>query len=578
MSDVGLSFEPLFPIGVVSGVSLVALVFLTWQELRKKHKWIAYRIVASSLIIISIAGLVLQPSFSSEQASVIILTPGYDPLKVDSVLKLNPDLRILRSELADPFRNSVGQRSWNLDGEDVKYIFGEGLPEYALERISNSSFVFLPTKLPSGVQQLNIPEIFAGRENSLSGIFRAQQRTKLKLVGPAGSEDSTFVDNNNASFTLSFKPKQSGLFVFHLVAEGSSAAKTSERLPIEIKPEMKLRILFMQDFPSPEFRYLKNHLGAQGHSVVVRTRTSKSNFTEEFINTPKFQLRNVSADLLNRFDLLLSDSKAIEGLTTQEKLNVEQAVRNGLGLLVIQEKPAKKNEFYSIRGKVTSIDTAHVLINRKAYVLSCLPIEVTRGMEVESVTENRRRTLAGYRFLGAGKIGFQLLQETFRMKLQGDTVDYGTIWSTLIERISRRKVEDFMLKLDTHFPFYTDEPMVFSLTTNGKTAEVFSDSIKTPLQEDVVIDDYWHGNVWTGRKGWHQLRVNDSTKFNYFVCGQSEWRSLRAANVMNQTKASQDQKVLKNKYPLTTRTPVSSVLFFLVFLIAGAFLWLAAKI
>lgn len=578
MNKFGVSFEPLFPIGWVIGLASIAFAILVWLEMKKKQKLKRYRIAAVFFIVLSITNLILRPFFSTTHNSgILLLTPRYDKAKVDSILKLNPTVKIKRIKTAEPFPNSEELSTHRLSGDDVKYIFGEGLPKYALDEVRAENFVFLPAPLPVGVVELNLPELFSGRINTVSGIFNAKQKTKLKLVGPGGVEDSTVVDQKRKSFSFSFVPKLAGLFTYDLISEDSLGAKTSERLPIDVKSPNKLRVFFMQDFPSSEFRYLKNFLSEGRHSIVVRTRTSKANFTEEFINVSKFQTKNISVDLLNRFDLLLADSKAIAGLPLNERSNIEQAVRNGLGLIVAQDQPSKKNEFYSIGGRVISTDTAHFQITNKGYVLPALPIEIQLQSDINPILRNKKRVLAGYRFFGAGRIGFQLLRETFRIKLEGNGSGYSAIWSTLIEKVSRKKTRDFDLWINTCFPYYPDEPISFSITATVGAPKVSSDGIKIPLEEDVIISDYWHGKTWVSKPGWHQLGTADSSAINYFVHEISEWEALRAAYSSNQTKIA-TARSLKNSHAVIQPQPISPLIFYFIFLFAAGFLWLAPKI
>lgn len=578
MNEIGLNFEPLFPFGLVLAFFFVVLSFLFWLELKKKQKLVTYRFVALLLMAISVIGLVLRPSFSSEQKQgVILLTRGYDKGKVDSVLKLTPDLKIVSTKSAEPFPKSQSLSASSLDRNNIKYIFGEGLPEYSFEEFSHPSFDFLPAPFPEGIVELKVPEVFSDRTNSLSGIFHAEHRTKLKLIGPTGPEDSTLLDKKKNSFALSFIPKQPGLFIYYLVSENSLGQKTSERLPIEVNSATKLRVLLLQDFPSIEFRHLKSFLTESGHSLVVRTRVSKTNFIEEFINMPRSQVKNISAELLNSFDVLLADSKTIENLAVYEKSILAHAIQNGLGFMIVPYTPSREHEFYSIVGKRISTDTARFRIRNKSYVLPALPLDIKVEYSVKSIFKNRKRILAGYRLLGAGKIGFQLLQETYRLRQEGNGSDYATMWSTLIEKISRRKTKNFELKLTAYFPYYMDEPIPFAVISSGKTPELFADGIKIPLREDVIIDDYWHGKTWAGNPGWHQLRATDSATLNYFVHQPSEWSSLRAAYSTKQTQIACDRPSQKQA-PFTEHRLVPPLVFYIIFLFASGFLWLMPKI
>jgi hypothetical protein len=466
----------------------------------------------------------------------------------------------------------------NLADENIKYILGEGLPNFALDLISSSGFTFFPCKTPQGIIELTVQKIFSNRRNSISGVFNSSQKTKLKLIGPGGAEDSAIIQNGTHAFTLYLRPKQSGLVLYNLISEDSAGKKLSERLPIEVEQEQRLRILFLQNFPSAEIRSLKNFLSEKGHSVAFRSQTSKNNFSEEFINTPRVRLNPSTPELLRLFDLLMIDSKTMDGLSKSEKSILEKSVFNGLGLIVSQDFKLQKTEFYSIKGKMITNDTVHLSLANKKYVMSALPFEIAGSHSLESILKNNKRILAGYQFFGAGKIGFQLLQETYRLPLEGSHEDYALIWSPLIEKVARREKEKFHIKLNTDFPYYADEPVDFSVISSGQKPEIYSDNEKIPLTEDIIIDDYWHGQTWCGKSGWHSLNATDSVTVNYFIHEPTEWKSLRESNSIKDTSLAQSKSLKSTAIHRKVTRQVSLLLFCVIFLVASGFLWLAPKI
>ena len=85
-------------------------------------------------------------------------------------------------------------------------------------------------------------------------------------------EDSvSFTQQGNHDFTLSLTPKQSGLFVYSVVIEDDGKSVT-QKFPVEVKEEKKLNILFVQNYPTAETRYLKNFLIENGHALAVQIK------------------------------------------------------------------------------------------------------------------------------------------------------------------------------------------------------------------------------------------------------------------------------------------------------------------
>src|SRR5260221_961026 len=421
MSDFKMSFDPLFSWWIVAPVSILAFAVFMWFELKRNLPLLIPRVIALILILISILALLLQPFFKTEKKTeAVLLTPNFEKSKVDSSLRLEPKIKILRLAEAGPYPDSETLTSFRgLSYENIKYIFGEGIPGYALDLLSKRDFQFIPCRLPFGVVELTVPEIFSNRRNSFYGSFNSPGKTKLKLVGPSGVEDSINLSPGNNSFMLSFHPKRSGLFLYDLISTDSLGNTFLEKLPIEVLEERALRILFVQKFPSAEMRYLKNFLAGKGHSIAMRTQTSKNNFNEEFINSPKTRLGEFTNDLLSSFDLVLIDSKTIDQLTKDEKSTLQKSVSGGLGLVVVQNDAPSKADFYLNTGKKIYSDTVRLRLPSAQRVLPALPFKVSDQPSIESVIKSKDRVLAGYRFFGAGKIAFQFLQETYRLALEG---------------------------------------------------------------------------------------------------------------------------------------------------------------
>jgi len=497
---------------------------------------------------------------------------------VDSLLRLEPQVKIIRLVEAESYPNSETFISFqSLFYENIKYIFGEGIPGYALDLLSKRDFQFIPCQLPFGVVELTVPEIFSNRRNSFYGSFNSPGKTKLKLVGPSGVEDSINLSPGNNSFTLSFHPKRSGLFLYDLISTDSLGNTSSEKLPIEVIEERALRILFVQKFPSAEMRYLKNFLVGKGHSIAVRTQTSKNNFNEEFINSPQNRLGEFTNDLLSSFDLVLVDLKTIDELTKDEKSTMQKSIFGGLGLIVVQNDVPSKTDFYTVKGEKISADTVRLRLPSAQRVLPVLPFKVIGRSSIESVIKSKDRVLAGYRFFGAGKIAFQFLQETYRLALEGLHEDYAFIWTSLIESSARKQNKKFDLKLISAFPYYPNEPLRLSILSSGEKPVIQSDGIMAPVKEDVLVDDYWEAESWAGKFGWHRFTAGDSSALNYFILQPSEWRSLRIANQMKETSLARTMQPGNSVLQFENRK-ISPLLFYLIFIFASGFLWLAPKI
>ncbi len=588
MNNSPFTFDPLFPVWTITVMTILLFVFILWKEVRRKQRFLTMRIIAQLLIIISILGLVLRPFIYEEKKSPdsILLTRGYSTSKVDSLLKKYPKLHIITTDNASTYSNSEvlpNLQDLSSIGDGIRFIVGEGLSHDALELISVKSFRFIPGKSPGGVSQLFINKpVRVSQFSSIHGTFNALDNSKLKLVGPSGPEDSISLKKGVSNFSFSIKPRQAGLFIYELTSQVNGNTIT-EKVPIEVVLEKKLSILILQKFPTAEIRYLKNYLAEKGHKLAVRYQTSKTNFKYEFANCQSYKIERITPELASSIDLLIVDSQVLTELNSSEKAALENAIRSGLGVIIpdIPEKEKTITQFLPLKLKPVALDTVHLQThNSRQYVLPVQPVLIMVEPALQSITTHHGRILSGYIFAGAGKVAFQLLKETYRIRLEGNVDDYASIWSPLIEKTARAAKQNFKISIDNSFPYFPDESLFINIISSGLKPSVYTDKTFLPVQEDVIIDDSWNGKSWAGAPGWHSFSIKqDTTKINYFVSEKGEWSASRFNNQVKENflnEASTDQPI--DGKTVYTSKEISPFLFFLLFLISSGFLWLAPKI
>ena len=585
MADYLLNLDPVLPFPIVFIVALASLMFFVIMEFRRQQRFLFLRIVAISLVLVSLLGIVLQPFYWLEQnpEPIILLTKDYLKSKVDSIVQANSRLKIIRTKDASPYSGSSILKSWYaLSYENIFCVVGQGIPEYALAILHNKEFQFIPAAISQGITKLIIPkDICSNERRQITGTFNSAEKAKLKLVGPGGAIDSVLLDRGASFFSLSFTPKQSGNFIYSLVFESSSRSPSSARIPLEVLPEKQLRIIFLQKFPSAEVRFLKNFLSEKHHQIAVRYQISKSNFIYDFSNLPEERIDNLSSDLLKSFDLLFLDQQSYNELSALEKNDLKESVNNGLGVIFLLHDVKDKalSELLPVKSKISANDTVHVrLSSSRLNVLPILPIELDNDPSIVPITKNRNRILSGYYCSGRGKIGFQFIEETFRMGIEGNFDDYSALWTPLIVNAGRAKELNFKLKLLTPFPIYNNETLDIIAISSGPHPSIYADSVIVPIKENTLVDDYWTGQSWAGKSGWHQLNIKqDSTQLNYFVSDTSEWKALRVSNQIKANQLHRNSRIIKAE-KISHPIPVPKLIFYFIFLFSSAFLWLAPKI
>ena len=581
-----ITFDPAVPWWVVVLLFVAMTMLLLWQEWGRKLRFRTLRLVAVFVMMLMLAAILLRPITNiSKSTSILLLTPGYNVSQIDSLTSAQRHLRIIHSPDAEPYKDSRPLASYhelhNLEG-DIRFVIGEGLPIHALDLLGKTSFTYIPGNPPEGIVEVSVadrPKV--NRQSGVTGIFRNRSGVhSIALSGPGGKEDSvTITRNGGTQFKLSFTPRQAGKLLYSLSIKDSVGNIMEEKFPVTVDEPSPLKVMVVLSYPTFETTFLKNFIASKGNEIVLRSQLSRNNFNYEYINHAALRFSVLTKNVLDEFDLVVIDRQTLQNLSNQESLALKQSIQNGLGLLSLYDVPPKEkdqNNFFPFRILRVSGDTTTIKSGSKRLTLPVLPFRVAVEAPLQSVLSNDSGLLSGYTMMGAGKIGFQLLQETYRLMLAGDTITYGNVWSPLLERISRTDEPSASVNITSPFPYYADEPISLRLISSEEYPTLLADSVRIPLSEDVKLDDVWHAKVWPSTPGWHTLQT-DGQGLEYFVSETDGWHSLAIENQMKENRLSSRTQQLAAEISGQQRR-INPLLFYGIFLISAGFLWLVPKL
>lgn len=573
-------FDPVFPFWVIILVILSLALFMVWLESKKSYRFRMLRFVSVSLMMTALAGLLLKPGYCTEKTSaIILLTPGYSERKVDSVLQREPKAILMQLDNTARYKNSKALHHYNLADLDkeIQVVLGQGLPAHYLDLMENKVFQFIPAPEPAGITELYFPSnATVGRRHTISGVFNGIQRDIwIFLNGPAGKEDSVFLKKGRNDFRLGFIPKQPGQFVYTVLVQ-DSVNSYLESLPIHILEEQKFNILFLQQYPTFETQSLKNFLERKNHSIVLRQQVSENNFRYEYINREPIALARITSELLEDMDLIITDPESLSNFSPAENNILEKFIRAGLGLISLPVTDTRSSPFFPWETTQVKTDTTNIRIASRSYNFPVTRVRVLPNASTIVLQKNKSGILSGYTFHGAGKIGFQLLQETYRLNLSGDSTTYSDLWVPLLEKVARPDFKPSKIKITTPFPVYENEPVDIEVMSTSENVSLTADSIELPLKEDISIDNVWHARTWAAKPGWHVLETEDGTFLPYYVSDSNEWRPLA---LTNQLKANNHHKSFsQSPKKIEMLEEISPWIFYMIFLVTAGFIWLAPKL
>lgn len=578
-----MTIDPVLPVWIVILMVVAAASLMMYFEIQRQLKYKVWRIVSVAVISSAIAIILLQPKYRTTKfTKLLVLTENYDQKSVDSLLNISSyTLRHYGS--APRYKGSTSIKDLDLQRnfENIKAVVGNGLPTDLLDKFqySEGQFVFIPAKSISGIINFSISRCEANRICQISGEIATKSACTLYVANAAGNEDSLkILEEGVHKFTLNVRPKLAGIFIYEFRIQYNDETKY-EPLPLKVTEGKKLKVLFLQRYPSFEHNSLKNYLENQGHHLAVRYQVSKGVYRTELINFPKLNLNRLTSELLDEFDLLISDSPTLLSLTKSEQNAVISSVKKGLGILNTEPLPERKNDFYlPFEVRKVRKDTIQISTNNKKVILPTSAIRVVPSSSVTSTQQDNAGIISGYTTMGLGKIGFQLIRETFPVMLAGDSIAYADLWTPLLEQIAKAEVSPVRVTIVTPFPRYEHHPVDIMITSAlDSIPRVSSGGVPLPVIEDAMVDNVWYTRTWAGKPGWHRIETRYDT-LDYWVASSGNWTTLSIANQMRENFFRSADDVSQTQADSVSWKKFPATIPYIMILLASGFLWLAPKL
>lgn len=591
-------------------VWIILLALVAWGVLlfrasrRPDRRWLPLRMVWLTLTVGSLLLAGLQPAreVGVDPGTALLLTPGSRPEVVDSLRRnAAPDL-VATFDAATaalfPFASLLPDLEYlRRHFPDVQriHLVGSGLSEQELQHLSGLELRFHPAGLPGGVTDLRYSrEVAEGETLHFTGYYHQTENDQRRLFLESPNGKDLLLASDSAGhhfFSLEIPARKEGLYLFQLVEETSRRRLLHQApLPVRINPSPTLRVLFLNDAPGFETRFLKNWLVDQGYRVAVRTAISRDRYWTEFNNLPEMDLTTVSNRTLENFDLIVLP---VSTLSRGSPPELWRATEGGLGVVML----AGEELTSSVAGAAHFFMDFPLLSGTPVFQLSDEDVEVELEKAPYHIRESfgtfplikssTGKVVAAFHLRGAGRVALQLATTTYRLPLAGKEEAYARHWTTILESAARQTVAGSRwdsgdpLLLRPHAPV---EVKVHTSMNDPVGLLVAPDSSKAPfyLAEDPLLPGRWSGVVWPRREGWHNLSLQgNSTDDTWIYVPDAEaWEGLR------QARHQKDTHRWISRHHVSATTTAATITryenfplwwFFVVFLLAAGGLWLEEK-
>jgi len=585
---------------VVIILAVLGAGLLTWKEVQRPQRaHLAWRVMAVLLAVAALVCLVLPVRYpvsaTNSVSEVVILTRGADKSKAS----VRPGVPVYTTDAS-------------LTGKDITYVpdipwlmeqhplvnkitvKGYGLSAYELQWLQARPVEMLYERavVPEGLIAANWNrKLRLGEVLEVQGIYHNSKADSVKLClsGLGTRFDSlTIAGDTSQAFSLHCRPAHLGNTLYELQAIGAGRTIAEEKVPVVLSPAAELQVLLLSSSPDFDNRFLANWLYENKYKVMARHTVSKNKYGQAFLNISRPSLPGISTSLLDAYDVVITDDECLAAASASERAALQAAVKKGMGLILQADSTVGLSAFSQmvpIKRQSANAPAARPLKLAGQTALTA-PLLPEQWLAVESsrwdqplVTDPQDAVLVTAHLYGAGKVVVNTVGNTFSWLLAGNRSDYARFWSLLLHKAARSAQQEYLWQQASDFPV-TGSPVQLTLqSAPDRIPVIHTPGGKVYVSQHATLPDTWSGTWWPVEKGWQTISSGDSTALYIYEPG--DWQAARAWRSINdnrtfavsrqhtmQPEAATEQKTTKQVPPLV---------FFGIFLVCCAYLWIEAK-
>jgi hypothetical protein len=540
----------------LAAAAAAALGFLAWtlagERARDRDGSAArrlWRFAALCIVAVSLFLLAARPAGERSRAagSAVLVTAGADGAAVEEsageVFALPgapPGFGVPITDVAELTRRRPDLERWQ--------VVGSGLDPWQAEALPGEVSFAAPAALGAGIDRAQWRRRLAlGERLEVRGTLVGPAST-LRLLGPAGVEAETEVAAGE-SFALAATPRLEGRFLYRLELVPVSGDASEEVVAVEVTPRRLPRVLWLAGAPSFESREVKTWLRDLGGALVVRSQISRGRFLFEYLNRPRLEIARLDGERLAEFDLVVVDGAAWSALPAGERKVLDEAVRAGLGLLLLPVLPAPGGEATPAFEVAAVGDLESVEVAARGPAAEPLEPLVIPGRQFTLLAGQRSlfsdgagRALAVAEDRGLGRVAATLLEDTYRWVLRGDGASHRRYWSELLAAVARQPAAGPVSA--PVGPILVDRPLPLErVAVAAEPLRIIGpdgSEVRVAFVQDPLEARRWSAVWWPREVGWPRLVAGE----------QSSWWHASAADDWGAWQRRQAQEATRRRAAL----------------------------
>ncbi len=406
-------------------------------------------------------------------------------------------------------------------------------------------------------------------------------------------------------FTLKTLPSFLGRATYELETKVQGQLSLLGRIPVEVSVGQKLQVLILNSAPSFENKYLRDWLANNRYGVSMRTEVSTARFHTDFSNMGEVPLNTLSSRLLEKFDLVIADAPALGLLSRGELSAMKSAVEvRGMGLLIQLDSSSNGHPLLPGMGNAgikagMPADTLDMIrladgsVSGEKLALSSLILPAEKGRQ-PLIRNSHGQVLVNLARRGRGLVSTSTLDRTYSWLLQGHKTDYTQLWAELIGAIVKPAPVSEKWAVRTLFPKPDGEVSLELITGASGVPLALAGETPVYLRQNEDLPNVWTGKYWPAHSGWHSVSSQGHLPFWFYVYSDHDWSGPRKQLADEAALAQAEGQHVQNgrsgqsgrdwhsgslveARQAEQQVPVPPALFYALFILSITLLWVEKK-
>ena len=559
--------EPRWILIALLAVLLLSSARLCWQQWRgpaRTHGAFASLLLLQAAVTTLLYLTLVPPMQHAAGGQLTVLTAAADqvrwPAEPGETVVALPEARtavdaLPAPDLATALRQHPATTSLRL--------VGDGLPARDHDVALPRSVRIQSPSAPQGWIALQPPAVTApGAVFTVSARAQGVPDARAELLDPAGLVIDRATPDAGGTVQLSGVARVAGQSVFGLrLIDAEQHVIDTLAVPVDTAAAATPRLLLLAGAPGPELKYLRRWATDAGLQVQSQANAGGGLSLGDAPIT-------LTAATLAGTDVVVLDERSLAALSAAQRSALQQAIRNGLGVLVRTTGPLGDSARQALRGwgmTVTGNNQASALTlpadadaallqarrgpqrpasDTTAYIdeadaashQAALPVLERLTLQTAEATpllhDAKGIAVGGYRPLGRGRVALLPVTDSYRLVLAGRDDRHAELWSSVLASVARPLPAATALRTDAITPWSGERMALCQLR---EAAQVRApDGSLTPLQIDPTSAAERCAGYWPTQPGWHQLQQGEG-RHAFYVFDPATARSLHRQQLREAT-------------------------------------------